>query len=225
MCAPSRRKGLPPRAFAGNRRTPTSVNEPSFPRRQHHHRAIPKCASGEIPVLGHSMYFAPVWGIRPAGWPARRRGLCSTHEGPAALESSFGPKEICCHEYARTVVCPGREAPPRQPVALRRRVVAGRGIRAPSTRSTHPPRRRTHACGTRLGRPAGNRRRPVRSCRVDPLSGCRAKSGIPAAIAATQAGFTKAFDLLEGFEGDKDGQGHRKTVSGWCFRGLPWIGA
>ncbi|MFP3568798.1 rhodanese-like domain-containing protein [Paraburkholderia sp. SIMBA_030] len=46
-----------------------------------------------------------------------------------------------------------------------------------------------------------------------------------AAIAATQAGFAKAYDLLEGFEGDKDGQGHRKTVSGWCFRGLPWIGA
>ncbi|MPW17397.1 rhodanese-like domain-containing protein [Paraburkholderia sp. CNPSo 3157] len=46
-----------------------------------------------------------------------------------------------------------------------------------------------------------------------------------AAIAATQAGFTKALDLLEGFEGDKDGQGHRKTVTGWCFRGLPWIGA
>ncbi len=46
-----------------------------------------------------------------------------------------------------------------------------------------------------------------------------------AAIAATQAGFTQAFDLLEGFEGDKDGQGHRKKVSGWCFRGLPWIGA
>ncbi|MEC5405844.1 rhodanese-like domain-containing protein [Paraburkholderia sp. MPAMCS5] len=46
-----------------------------------------------------------------------------------------------------------------------------------------------------------------------------------AAIAAAQVGFTKAYDLLEGFEGDKDGQGHRKTVSGWCFRGLPWIGA
>ncbi|MEX3932600.1 rhodanese-like domain-containing protein [Paraburkholderia phymatum] len=46
-----------------------------------------------------------------------------------------------------------------------------------------------------------------------------------AAIAATQAGFTKALDLLEGFEGDKDGQGHRKMVSGWCYRGLPWIGA
>ncbi|MDE1183893.1 rhodanese-like domain-containing protein [Paraburkholderia sp.] len=46
-----------------------------------------------------------------------------------------------------------------------------------------------------------------------------------AAIAATQAGFTHAYDLLEGFEGDKDGQGHRKTVTGWCHRGLPWIGA
>ncbi len=46
-----------------------------------------------------------------------------------------------------------------------------------------------------------------------------------AAVLAHKDGFTKAFDLLEGFEGDKDGQGHRKTVSGWCFRGLPWIGA
>jgi len=46
-----------------------------------------------------------------------------------------------------------------------------------------------------------------------------------AAVAAAQAGFTKAYDLLEGFEGDKDGNGHRKTVSGWCFRGLPWMGA
>jgi len=46
-----------------------------------------------------------------------------------------------------------------------------------------------------------------------------------AAIESAKAGFTKAYDLLEGFEGDKDSQGHRKTVSGWCFRGLPWIGA
>ena len=46
-----------------------------------------------------------------------------------------------------------------------------------------------------------------------------------AAVAAAQAGFSKAFDLLEGFEGDKDSNGHRKTVSGWCFRGLPWMGA
>lgn len=46
-----------------------------------------------------------------------------------------------------------------------------------------------------------------------------------AAVEAAKAGFTQAYDLLEGFEGDKDGQGHRKTVTGWCFRGLPWIGA
>ncbi|HEV3105195.1 MAG TPA: rhodanese-like domain-containing protein [Trinickia sp.] len=46
-----------------------------------------------------------------------------------------------------------------------------------------------------------------------------------AAVAAAQAGFTRAFDILEGFEGNKDGQGHRKTVEGWCHRGLPWMGA
>jgi rhodanese-related sulfurtransferase len=46
-----------------------------------------------------------------------------------------------------------------------------------------------------------------------------------AAKAATAVGFTRAYDLLEGFEGNKDGQGHRKTAGGWCFRGLPWIGA
>lgn len=46
-----------------------------------------------------------------------------------------------------------------------------------------------------------------------------------AAAAAAQAGFGLAFDLLEGFEGDKDSAGHRKTVSGWCLRELPWVGA
>ncbi|MFP6559565.1 rhodanese-like domain-containing protein [Paraburkholderia sp. B3] len=46
-----------------------------------------------------------------------------------------------------------------------------------------------------------------------------------AAVEAAKAGYTHAYDLLEGFEGDKDSQGHRKTVTGWCFRGLPWIGA
>ncbi|MFL6673375.1 MAG: rhodanese-like domain-containing protein [Massilia sp.] len=42
---------------------------------------------------------------------------------------------------------------------------------------------------------------------------------------ATELGFANAFDILEGFEGDRDAQGHRKTVSGWCKAGLPWIGA
>jgi rhodanese-related sulfurtransferase len=46
-----------------------------------------------------------------------------------------------------------------------------------------------------------------------------------AAKLATEHGYAHCFDILEGFEGDKDAEGHRKTVSGWCKAGLPWIGA
>jgi len=46
-----------------------------------------------------------------------------------------------------------------------------------------------------------------------------------AAKLATEQGYRNAFDILEGFEGDKDEQGHRKTVGGWCKAGLPWTGA
>jgi rhodanese-related sulfurtransferase len=46
-----------------------------------------------------------------------------------------------------------------------------------------------------------------------------------AARMATELGYANAFDILEGFEGDRDGEGHRKTVGGWCKAGLPWIGA
>jgi len=53
-------------------------------------------------------------------------------------------------------------------------------------------------------------------------SAARSKS---AAKAAAEVGFTKVYDILEGFEGDKDVQGHRKSVGGWCWRGLPWVGA
>lgn len=53
-------------------------------------------------------------------------------------------------------------------------------------------------------------------------SGVRSRHG---AKAATARGFTQAFDILEGFEGDKDSEGHRKTVCGWCKAGLPWSGA
>ena len=53
-------------------------------------------------------------------------------------------------------------------------------------------------------------------------SAARSKS---AAKAAAEVGFTKVYDILEGFEGNKDAQGHRKSVGGWCWRGLPWIGA
>lgn len=46
-----------------------------------------------------------------------------------------------------------------------------------------------------------------------------------AAKLATEQGYTQCFDILEGFEGDKDREGHRKTVGGWCKAGLPWAGA
>jgi len=44
-----------------------------------------------------------------------------------------------------------------------------------------------------------------------------------AAQAATQAGYPNSYNVLEGFEGDKDANGHRNTVGGWRFAGLPWI--
>ena len=46
-----------------------------------------------------------------------------------------------------------------------------------------------------------------------------------AARVATELGYKNSFDILEGFEGDRDADGHRKTVGGWCKAGLPWVGA
>jgi rhodanese-related sulfurtransferase len=43
-----------------------------------------------------------------------------------------------------------------------------------------------------------------------------------AAQAATKAGWKEAYNILEGFEGDKDASGHRNTVGGWRKAGLPW---
>ena len=43
-----------------------------------------------------------------------------------------------------------------------------------------------------------------------------------AANLAAQNGYTKAVNILEGFEGDKDNNGHRGNLGGWKFRGLPW---
>jgi rhodanese-related sulfurtransferase len=43
-----------------------------------------------------------------------------------------------------------------------------------------------------------------------------------AALLAMQAGYTQCYNVLEGFEGDKDGQGHRNTKGGWRASGLPW---
>jgi rhodanese-related sulfurtransferase len=44
-----------------------------------------------------------------------------------------------------------------------------------------------------------------------------------AATAAIQSGYTQCYNVLEGFEGDKDANGHRNTVGGWRAAGLPWV--
>jgi len=45
-----------------------------------------------------------------------------------------------------------------------------------------------------------------------------------AASLASQAGYTEAYNVLEGFEGDKDADGHRGNTGGWRHAGLPWQG-
>jgi rhodanese-related sulfurtransferase len=43
-----------------------------------------------------------------------------------------------------------------------------------------------------------------------------------AAVALTAAGFTRAFNIAGGFEGDLDNGRHRGAVNGWKATGLPW---
>ena len=50
-------------------------------------------------------------------------------------------------------------------------------------------------------------------------SGARSHS---AAEAATRAGWKEAYNVLEGFEGNKDAEQHRGTLGGWRKAGLPW---
>lgn len=45
---------------------------------------------------------------------------------------------------------------------------------------------------------------------------------IGAAALATEAGYNSCFNVLEGFEGDKDANGHRNNIGGWRRAGLPW---
>ena len=44
-----------------------------------------------------------------------------------------------------------------------------------------------------------------------------------AAVVATQAGWEECYNILEGFEGDRDPNQHRSSVNGWKIAGLPWI--
>jgi rhodanese-related sulfurtransferase len=66
--------------------------------------------------------------------------------------------------------------------------------------------------GLRAAVPAGGK--AVLLCR----SGVRS---IAAAKRATELGL-EAYNILEGFEGNPDADGHRGRMGGWRFRGLPW---
>lgn len=50
-------------------------------------------------------------------------------------------------------------------------------------------------------------------------SGVRSRA---AAIALTARGYTRAYNVATGFEGDHDAKGQRGNVSGWKAAGLPW---
>lgn len=50
-------------------------------------------------------------------------------------------------------------------------------------------------------------------------SGVRSVHG---AEALTAAGFKNCYNILGGFEGDKDAHAHRGTTNGWKVAGLPW---
>ena len=50
------------------------------------------------------------------------------------------------------------------------------------------------------------------------------RSGVRSIAAARQATVLglEAYNVLEGFEGDVNVEGHRGTAGGWRYRGLPW---
>lgn len=52
---------------------------------------------------------------------------------------------------------------------------------------------------------------------------CRSgKRSAQGAEAAAKHGFTRVFNVLEGFEGEIDADNHRGRLDGWRFHGLPW---
>ena len=51
-------------------------------------------------------------------------------------------------------------------------------------------------------------------------SGARSRA---AALAMAAEGFSRCYNVAEGFEGDKDASQHRGTTGGWKAAGLPWM--
>lgn len=55
------------------------------------------------------------------------------------------------------------------------------------------------------------------------LALCRSGArSLAAAKKLAEAGYSRLYNIEEGFEGDKDQRGHRSQVNGWRFHGLSW---
>lgn len=55
------------------------------------------------------------------------------------------------------------------------------------------------------------------------LALCRSgKRSETAAELLAAAGFNSVYNVIEGFEGDRDEHKHRSTLNGWRFHDLPW---
>jgi len=81
---------------------------------------------------------------------------------------------------------------------------------------TYPGNRPNSAFIAELERQVDKEARVMFICR----SGGRSHN---AALLAMQAGYGACYNVLEGFEGDKDAHGHRNTKGGWRVAGLPWV--
>ena len=65
-----------------------------------------------------------------------------------------------------------------------------------------------------------------RQCRPNDIVLFLCRNGVRSrstAKVATAAGFTQAFNIIEGFEGDLDRHDRRGNTGGWRKAGLPWI--
>lgn len=52
---------------------------------------------------------------------------------------------------------------------------------------------------------------------------CRSGArSLKAAECLRKHGYTRLYNVDEGFEGDKDAERHRGNINGWRYRGLPW---
>lgn len=81
----------------------------------------------------------------------------------------------------------------------------------------YPDMRTNEAFLTELDRASGNKTDAAVFflCR----SGARSQA---AAMAATEAGYTRAYNIEDGFEGPLNTSRHRGTSGGWKAEGLPW---